>query len=68
MALKLLNLTREQRLKKGEDQGMTLVSVAQGLNDPNVRKQAGEEAIIIKMQSEAFKKKVRQEGIMYGDF
>lgn len=63
-----LKLTREQRLKDRTEQGITLVSISQKLNDALLREQEGERAALLNKEMDDCKEKIKKDGYMFGAF
>lgn len=64
---KSLNVTREQRLKDGQDQSINFTNIIKELQDPNKRTEIGYEAAMLKYRAEKLYKERLNENIIAGD-
>ena len=62
-----LRVTREQRLKDGQDQSINFTNIIKELQDPNKRTEIGYEAAMLKYRAEELYKKVLNKNIIAGD-
>lgn len=64
---KQLGMSREDRLKRDSDRGLTLVSIVQAMSEKETRKKAGDECASIIQQIEKKKVEMSKKGILSGD-
>jgi hypothetical protein len=64
---KSLNVTREQRLKDGQDQSINFTSIIRELNNPRVRQELGYEAAMFKWMQEVSYNENLNKTIISGD-